>query len=151
MIGAVRMSENAVNTIRDFLTKMELNFSYDEEKKSFILPYTISDKRFSVYVNVGDPWITIVALLARAQDLPSNVNKEALYARLLQDTFYLNEVTFGLTKDGDIVVHAEAHVNALTFEDFNIEFQSVVYGISHFIDKIMKDFPVKPAISTLYV
>jgi len=145
------MSENTVNTIREFLTRMKLNFSYDAERKSFILPYTISDKRFSVYINVGDPWITVVALLAKVQDLPPSVNKEALYARLLQDTFYLNEVTFGLTKNGDIVTHTEAHASALNFEDFSIEFQAVVYGISHFINKIMKDFPIKPAISTLYV
>jgi len=137
------MSEVVVNTIRDFLTKMELNFSYEEEEKKFILPYEFSGKDFVVNVFVGEKWIMIGVLLAKAEELPANLNKEVFYARLLRDTFYISEVAFGLTNSGDVVVHAETYVDALTFENFRIEFGSVVYGIKHFIENIMKDFPVK--------
>lgn len=146
------MSEEVVNTIRDYLTKMELNFSYEENEKRFTLAYDFSGREFIVNVFVSDSWVCVGTLLAKAEDLPANLNKEVFYARLLQDTFYLNEVTFGLTKNNDVVVHAEIHVDALSFENFKMEYGSVIYGIKHFVENIMKDFPVRPSeAARLYV
>ncbi len=146
------MSEAIVNTLRDFLTKMKLNFSYEKEDKTFISPYEVSGKEFVVNVFVGEKWIQIGALLVKAEELPINLNKEVFYARLLQDTFYLKEVSFGLTKNGDIVVHAETYVDALSFENFKTELGSVVYGIRYFVENIMKEFPVKTSEATrIYV
>jgi len=50
-----------------------------------------------------------------------------------------------LTKDRDVVVHAETHGDALNLEGFRTELGSVVFCVRHFIDNIMKDFPVKPS------
>lgn len=137
------MSELVINTLRDFLSKMELSFSYDEKGKVFIISYEVSSREFVVNVFVMEKWISVGTLLVKAEELPSNLDREAFYVRLLQDTFYINEVTFGLTKTGDVVVHAETYTDALTFENFKMEFSSVVYGIRHFVDNIMKTFPVK--------
>ena len=141
-----------MRTVREFLSRMELKFSYEEEGKVFSLTYEIGGKDFIIQVFVGEKWIVIGSLLVNQEELPSNMNLQEFYARLLQDTFYLNEVTYGLTKNRDVIVHAEINVNALTFEDFKTEFGSVVFGIKHFVEDVMKSFPVKPSeASKIYV
>lgn len=146
------MSEEAVNTIRDYLTKIELNFSYEEKEKKFTLTYDFLGREVIVNIFISDNWVCVGTLLTKAEDLPANLNKEVFYARLLQDTFYLNEVTFGLTKNNDVVVHAETHMSALSFKNFKMEYGSAIYGIKHFVENIMHDFPVKPSeAARLYV
>ena len=139
------MSEAKANTVKEFLTKMKLKFSYEEERKTFSLPYQIDGKNFTIQIFIGEKWIVMGTLLVKREELPLNLDVQELYTRLLQDTFYFNEVTYGLTKNRDIIVHAETHVDALNFEGFRTEFGSVVFGIKHFVENIMKDFPVKPS------
>jgi len=56
------------------------------------------------------------------------------------ETFYLYEVTYGLTKEGLIVVHAETSTKALSFENFSTELKSVAFGTKYFVEKILPDF-----------
>jgi len=146
------MSEEKVSIIREFLSKLGLKFSYEEELRVFSLPYEIKGKDFIIQIFIGEKWVVMGTLLVKREELPPNIDLKEFYARLLQDTFYLNEVTYGLTKNRDVIVHAEINVDALNFEDFRTEFGSVVFGIKHFVENIMKDFPVKPSeASKIYV
>ena len=139
------MSEEAVAKVKEFLDRMNLKYTYDETTKTFRLYFTIrvgesQYVRAVIYVRVGDDWVLIVSPLINQKNIPVTVDRLKLYERLLLDTYYLNEVTYGLTREGDIVVHAEIHHSALTYENFETEFNSVVYGIGYFAGEIMKDF-----------
>ena len=134
-------TENAVNTVKQFLEKMNLKFEYDENAKVFFVPFKIDEREFMVVISIRGKWVTTAALIVRNNDLPPDLNKEEFYARLLKETFYLNEVTYGLTKDNDVIVHAETSTEALSFENFKTEFWSVVYGIKHFLEEIAPHYP----------
>ncbi|RLE77500.1 MAG: hypothetical protein DRJ52_11245 [Thermoprotei archaeon] len=130
--------------IKSFLDKMQLKYKYDEDEKVFILPFRIQVSGgfvvATVFVKYTDEWVLIVSPLIAQRNIPSEVDRRRLYERLLMDTYYLNEVTYGLTKEGDIVVHAEIHKSALEFNNFVTEFNSVVYGVKHFVENIMREF-----------
>ncbi|RLE98440.1 MAG: hypothetical protein DRJ63_07750 [Thermoprotei archaeon] len=130
--------------IKSFLGKMQLKYKYNEDENVFILPFRIQVSEgfvvATVFVRYTDEWVLIVSPLIAQHSIPSEVDRKRLYERLLMDTYYLNEVTYGLTKEGDIVVHAEIHKSALEFNNFATEFNSVIYGIKHFVENIMKDF-----------
>ena len=138
------MSEVA-EKIKSFLDKMNLKYEYNEKENVFILPFKISILGegyaiATVFIRYNEDWVLIVSPLLPQSAIPSDVDKAKLYERLLMDTYYLNEVTYGLTKEGDIVVHAEIHKRALEYNNFMTEFNSVVYGVKHFVENILKDF-----------
>ncbi len=137
------MSEEAVNKIHDFLKKMDLKYEYVEKDRVFIVPFSSNTgRRFNVLVLVRGDWVNVVALAARRTDLPPNLDKEKFYETLLRLTLELNEVTFGLTEDGDVVVHAQSHVRALELENFRVEFASVVYGVDYFAKNVANNLPL---------
>ena len=136
------MSEEAVNKIHDFLKKMNLKYKFVEKDKVFIVPFSGDTKPFNVLVLVREEWVSVIALAARKDELPPNLDKERFYETLLRLTLELNEVTFGLTEEGDVVVHAETHVKALEFENFKIEFTSVVFGVDYFAKRIAGHLPL---------
>ena len=139
------MSEEVVNKIHEFLKKMDLKYKFVEEDKVFIVPFSGDEKQFNVLVIVRGDWVNVVAMAAKKDELPANLDKEEFYRTLLRLTLELNEVTFGLTEDGDVVVHAQTHVNALEFENFRVEFASVVFGVDYFSKNVASKFPlIKP-------
>jgi len=136
------LSEEAVNKIHDFLKKMNLKYEFVEKDRLFVVPFSSDSRRFNVLVLVRDEWVNVIALAAKKDDLPANLNREKFYEMLLRLTLELNEVTFGLTEDGDVVVHAQTHVNALEFENFKVEFTSVVFGVDYFAREVANNLPL---------
>jgi len=131
--------------IKHFLNQMNLKYEYNESERVFVLPFRIGLSGggyavATVFVRYDEKWTLIVSPLLPRSAIPSDIDKAKLYERLLMDTYYLNEVTYGLTKEGDIVVHAEIHKKALEYNNFVTEFNSVVYGVKHFVENILKDF-----------
>ena len=135
--------EEAIARVRDFLEKMDLKFKYIKDKKTFVVPFFSrkTRKEFNVIVTIRENWVTTAALAATKDQLPRDLDEREFYRLLLQLTFELNEVTFGLTRDGDVVVHAESHVNALSFENFKVEFGSVVFGVEYFLSEVLPNYP----------
>jgi len=133
--------EEVGRRISDFLSKMDLNFEHEEKdgrfKVSFDVKYGEEVLHFRVFIFYDEDWITIVAPLIRESDLPKEADKLEFYKKLLRETYYLNEVTYGLTEGDDVVVHAETATRALDFENFRVEFYSVVYGIEHFLNEVV--------------
>ncbi len=130
--------------ITELLEKMKLKFFMGNDVREFIVPFLIDTSKGKVKTNVliriaGD-WILTVAPLIDIGSIPSNDDRLKLFERLLIDNYYLKEVTFGLSKEGTIVVHAETHKDALTLENFRSEFFSVVFGVQHFAEKIIPEF-----------
>jgi len=120
---------------------MGLAYTYVEKDRVFVVPFKGDDKVFNVLVTIRDDWVITSALAARKDELPPDINREELYGLLLRLSFELSEVTFGLTEKGDIVVHAESHVDALSFENFKVEFTSVVFGVFFFSKEIAPKYP----------
>lgn len=142
--------KEAMERVRGYLDKMGIKYIVDEEHNAIIAPYEIRGRDFLVVVLFSESWVLTAAKIVGLNELPPELDREKFFARLLMDTFYLNEITYGLTKDGLIVAHAESHVDALSFENFKVEFFSVVAGIAHFIDEIEKELPVKARGGPLY-
>lgn len=140
MVEIVKKGEVA-HKISDFLSKMNLRYNHDEKNNNFAVHFDIKFGEeilhFQVFVFYSKDWISIVAPLIRENDLPKEVDKLEFYKKLLRETYYLNEVTYGLTKNDDVVVHAESATQALDFENFKIEFYSVIYGIEHFLNEVI--------------
>jgi len=50
------------------------------------------------------------------KNIPFNRGLFRSCEKLLKDNYYLSEVTYRLTKEGNILVHAETHVGTLSFK-----------------------------------
>jgi hypothetical protein len=86
-------------------------------------------------------WIDTGALIVSKDDIPNDIDREKLYAKLLMDNLYIKEVNYGLTIDGDIIIHAETAIESFKFENFETEFGSVIYGIQNYVENIEPEFP----------
>ncbi len=131
---------NKIETIiEEYLKKMDLK--YEKNDNVFIIPFYIQDNKnkisFDIIVTYNDKWILTIAPLLKKENIPFDTDLLRLYEKLLMDNYYLSEVTYGLTKEGNILVHAETHIDALCFENFKTELYSVVYGVRHFIEDIL--------------
>jgi len=133
----------AVQKVKEFLKRMDLKFKHIEDKNAFVVPFLSEEtgRQFNVVVTIKDDWVTTAAIAARREELPRDIDEKEFYRLLLVLTFELNEVTFGLTNKGDVVVHAESHVKALSFENFKMEFGSVVFGVELFHREILPNYP----------
>jgi len=130
--------------IKEILEKMNLKFFVGKEEKEFVVPFLIETSegkvRANVLVRIVGDWILTVAPIIDIDSILNRDDRLRLYERLLLDNYYLKEVTYGLSEEGTIVVHAETHKNALTFENFKGEFFSVVFGVQHFVEKLIPEF-----------
>jgi len=138
------MSEGeAVQKVKEFLKRMDLKFELIEDRNAFVVPFSSekTGRQFNVVITIKENWVTTAAIAARREELPRDIDEKEFYRLLLLLTFELNEVTYGLTNRGDVVVHAESHVRALSFENFKVEFGSVVFGVEFFHREILPNYP----------
>ena len=138
------MSEGeAVQKVKEVLKRMGLKFELIEDRNAFVVPFSSekTGRQFNVVITIKENWVTTAAIAARREELPRDIDEKEFYRLLLLLTFELNEVTFGLTNRGDVVVHAESHVKALSFENFKVEFGSVVFGVEFFHRNILPNYP----------
>lgn len=122
-----------------YLSKMDLYPQISEDR--LIIPFNFCEQEFLVNILYSDNWVETGALIVRANELPENIDKEKLYAKLLMDNLYIKEVNYGLTIEGDILIHAETSAESLGFENFKTEFGSVIYGIKNYVENILPEFP----------
>jgi len=130
--------------VESILNEMKLKFYIGKGGKEFIVPFLLSTSegkiRTNVIVRVVGDWILTVAPLIDISSIPNQNDRLRLFERLLLDTYYLKEVTYGLSEEGTLVVHSETQKSALTLDNFKPEFFSVVFGVQHFIEKIIPEF-----------
>lgn len=126
--------------VGSFLKEMNVEYLYDESEDVIVVPFRVGSRVYAVIVAVMGDWLLTVSRVAGLEDLPESASREGFLARLLRDTFYLNEVTYGLTDNGDVVVHACTNLETLTFEGFRDEFYSVVAGVHHFVEEVEPEF-----------
>ncbi|MCD6564134.1 MAG: hypothetical protein J7K23_09510 [Thermoproteales archaeon] len=118
-----------------------MNLKFEKNNNIFIVPFYIKKGKgkisFDIIVTYNDKWVLTIAPLLKKESIPHDTDLLKLYEKLLIDNYYLSEVTYGLTKESNIIVHAETYIEALSFENFKTELYSVVYGVQHFIEEII--------------
>ena len=123
-----------LNKVEQWLKSMNLkNIKRDEAKSMLIVPFGVAGKKFLVQTLVTKDWIHIKALVALLKNIPRSM-REPLFYSCLAANFVLPEVTYSADLHG-IWVEADMPRNT-TEENFRVEFQSVVFGIKHFIEEI---------------
>lgn len=139
-VGEFNLS-SIVDTLESYFKKMNVNYEHKPENNLFFVYFNLATEDYKgeirILVHYTDKWVTVVAPLINENHLPREIDRKRLYRKLLEDTFYLNEVTFGMTREGDIVVHAETASHALSYENFRMEFYSVLYGVEYFVRKLV--------------
>lgn len=114
---------------------MELKYISVKKEPKVVVNYSIGDHYFQVQLIASDKWINTKALVALVKGIP-NTERYKLYQKVLAANWALNEVTFSCDPDeGNIWVETDMPAET-TFENFQVEFNSILFGINHFIDKI---------------
>lgn len=133
-----------LETITSYLNKLNVEYQLSTEKNQITIPFKfkVNDSVYTcrIFISWTKDWILCVAPLLSLSKFPPEVNREKFFKRLLLETYYLYEVTYGVTKGDTVVVHAETSTKALSFENFSTELKSVAYGTMHFVEKILPDF-----------
>ena len=124
--------------VKEWLKKMGLNHAYNKELNLFHLPYTIDGNQFSVVVGVFPDanWLKIAALIVTAEFVP-----KGLYEELLKEMWTLFEVTYSVDENGNIFSENDIPFSS-NFENFQSEFQAVVFGVTHFFKVIAPKFKI---------
>ncbi|MHA1223247.1 MAG: hypothetical protein ACTSSG_06630 [Candidatus Heimdallarchaeaceae archaeon] len=124
-------------TVGEWLKKMDLTFAYNEEKRTFILPYEIDGNKFMVAVLVyPEKWIKIAAMIVEKEKAPKE-----MYLALLQENWNLFEVTYSVDQEGNVFSENDV-THETNFENFASEFQAVVYGVKNFFERIAPNFRI---------
>ncbi len=90
---------------------------------------------FEVKILILEKWINIKLLLMRHEEVPPNL-RPVLNEGLLVANFLLNEVTYSLSRQGDIVVETDMPINT-DYVNFRSEYGSIVFGTEYFLKEIL--------------
>ncbi len=124
-----------IETIEEYLKKMNLIYRVVPQEDRIILPYKIHDKRFYLLIDRTDKWVRFHSRFLESEQVGS-VDKLALYKALLEANGNLAEVKYYITEKGDIGVVGHESVQSLTFEGFESEYKALPFAISFFIENI---------------
>ncbi len=90
---------------------------------------------FEVKLIITQKWINIKLLLMRHEEVPPNL-RATLHESLLVANFLLNEVTYSISHQGDILVETDMPINT-DYTNFQSEYGSVVFGAGYFLKEIL--------------
>ena len=116
-----------LDKVKEWLDRMQLSYAFNKERRVFLLPYDIDGVKFSVLIIVfPEKWIKIAALI-----LEKDKVNESVYKTLLKANWDLFEVTYSLDPEGNVVSENDITFDS-NFENFQSEFNAVVFGVVHF-------------------
>nr|MDO8081110.1 hypothetical protein [Candidatus Freyarchaeota archaeon] len=123
-----------LDKVEKWLKNMDLkDIKRDEANSMLFVAFGISGNSFLVQTRVSEDWINIKALVALLKDIPKEERENLFYSCLVAN-FTHHEVTFSADANG---IWVEADMPKDTTEsNFKVEFGSVVYGVTHFIEQI---------------
>ena len=124
-----------METIEDYLKKMNLTYNVIAAEDRIILPYNIDDRRFNLIVDRGDKWVRFFIIIVEADDL-KKVDKAKLHESLLEANGQLAEIKYFITDTGSVGVIGHEGISSLTFEGFQEEYNALPYAVSYFIANI---------------
>ncbi|MFQ5820572.1 MAG: YbjN domain-containing protein [Candidatus Heimdallarchaeota archaeon] len=139
-----------IEKIAEWLEKMDLKIIRIDDEPKIVVNYQIEDHIFQVQLIVGDEWINVKSLIAFVKDIPSSERRK-LYKKVLNANWALNEVTFSADpEEGNIWVETDMPSDT-TFENFQVEFSSIPFGINYFITQIAPTISFAIRDTTFYV
>ena len=128
---------DTLDNVNEWLKQMELTSIRPddyEENPRVIVNYSVGEYTFQVQIRASEKWINAKALVAFVKDIPAQ-ERCNLYHKVLLTNWELNEVTFSADHDGDIWLETDMPTDS-TKENFEIEFNSIPFGLTYFVDKI---------------
>ena len=140
----------AIEKVAEWLEKMDLKIIRVEDEPKIVVNYQIEDHVFQVQLIASDQWINAKALVAFVEGIPKSELRK-LYRNVLAANWALNEVTFSADPEqGNIWCETDMPSDT-TFENFEVEFSSIPFGIKHFITEIAPTVAFDVQDTALYV
>jgi len=124
-----------METIENYLKKMNMTYRVIPAEDRIILPYTIDDRRFLLIIDRSDKWVRFFIIIVEADEL-KNVDKAQLFKSLLEANGQLAEIKYFITDQGSVGVIGHEGVASLSFEGFQEEYNALPYAVSYFIANI---------------
>ncbi|MFX0182647.1 MAG: YbjN domain-containing protein [Candidatus Hodarchaeota archaeon] len=118
--------------VKDWLNQMELKFKVLHD--NIVILYDVDGIRFAVIINVMGNWIQIAASMVHNDEIPKE-KREELLADLLKQNWELHDITYSIDPKGSLFSQNDIPLNS-NFENFKSEFGAVVFGVTHFFNKI---------------
>lgn len=131
-----------IDTVMTWLNVMRVEYELNMEEGMFRTEWVMDDFKFEVMLLcTPDGWIKIRALLLKVDDIPPLV-KEALYAEILKENFYREEVSYSMDNSENIYAQNDVPEYA-NLGTFLTELNAVVYAVKHFHNNIAPIFGLK--------
>lgn len=127
--------------IEGFLQQIGIEYEFDEKNKVFEIalplePFIGVKLEAKGFISIGEQWVLTAIPLMNIAALREE-DKLIILEKLLKNNFNLSEVNYGLADTGDIVVHAESHIEALNYKNFQVEFYGIIFGVIYFLKEIL--------------
>ena len=144
-----KQSQKNLDKVKKFLKKCSFKEIIENKAKCYVelplemkfegAPGTQAPPPLTLKVRtiVDEKWINAKCLLFFKQNLPPDPNLNLkLFSELLKANFMLNEVTYSVDDQENIWVETDMPVDT-TFDNFDSEFKSILFGALHFFNKII--------------
>ncbi len=124
-----------LKTVGSFLDKMGVKYVLDEEKSLILSSWSIEDKPFTVGIWSAGPWLIIRGYILPKSMVPREKELQ-LYKKLLNTHYNLAEVRYDIDEEGNIGTTQSIPLEGLNMNNFQSEFNAVLYAIKFFLTDI---------------
>ena len=121
---------------KEYLKRLELSFEEHERKTFSLSPYGATETK-QIEVFPGDNWVTLTTKLMDISDLKSK-DRSNICEKLLRTNAKLVEISFGIDKNGFIVLRNAVPVNGISYDSFSSIYEAHLSGIEFFHENLKK-------------
>ncbi|MHA1608756.1 MAG: hypothetical protein ACTSX9_08545 [Candidatus Njordarchaeales archaeon] len=120
-----------------YLKLLGKNFEVDKKNNQIIVHEKMNGKEYRVLLGVTKGWVWMALKCASLEEIPEEYRGEIMFSLLRINNDYA-EVSFGINKDGNILLREEILESALTLDIFIEEYEALLVGIDVF-NKLLKE------------
>jgi hypothetical protein len=132
---------NALTTTKQYLKKMEIPFSAEQEQ-NLLIAWNIKGINFPATITVANGYLFLYSIIMLRSEL-KNVDLKQVYEHLLRASHKLPEVAFDLDDFGNIGTGQEIPLNGLTFEVFKSELNAIPAALLYFLETVVPECNLK--------
>ena len=136
MVKSMGVKELLINRVLDYLDLMDKDYVYDYNSDKITIYETMNGDKIEIYVYFSEKWVTVRYNGPSIKNLNPEQKFKIMYL-LLRLNEQIAEAKFCLTEDEHIVVTVESNIEALTFDNFKMEYGAIPYAIRMIKKKIM--------------
>ncbi|MHA1314905.1 MAG: hypothetical protein ACTSRB_13465 [Candidatus Helarchaeota archaeon] len=131
--------------IRDYLLKMQFKqINEDREKFTFVLPLQVNfdsgeQINLKTRILITPIWIFCKCCILFYTSIPKEPDTifNDLMEQLLYANFFYSELTYSLDEERNIYAECDLPRIGLNFENFESEFNSILFGVLHLYNEII--------------